>query len=260
MFLKLNRYSILLSVFCLLPYLGISQIYNTEVEAEIALSEQNGLVNITGSAYNKSGFSQSLRYVLSVIRTNPTNSNTSKNDQTGRVVLESGQKQNLSATTINVDPEYKITILLLVYNLEDKLLGMKRLVLNDPEGSENTNKVILESKNENISLNEDINSTGEDGVILRGILVEDTKTKPGRDFYKEFNSLYTYYNINGPKVVTIQEELSIANNTKLEIVIDNTVVVEFILRPQIDFIKQAAKESIEIVYNYFKNLNKKQIF
>ena len=59
-------------------------------------------------------------------------------------------------------------------------------------------------------------------------------------------------------MVTIQEELSIANNTKLEIVIDNTVVVEFILRPQIDFIKQAAKESIEIVYNYFKNLNKKQ--
>ena len=56
-----------------------SQVYNTQVEAKIELKSKNNLIEITGFAFNKTEIDQSLRYVLSVIKNNPQNSNKSKN-------------------------------------------------------------------------------------------------------------------------------------------------------------------------------------
>ena len=66
---------------------GYSQSYNTQVEAKIELETKNNLIEITGFAFNKTEIDQSLRYVLSVIKSNPENSNNSKNNQSGRIVL-----------------------------------------------------------------------------------------------------------------------------------------------------------------------------
>ena len=92
-----------------------SQIYNTEVEANINMENNGDMYQITGSAVNKTASNQSLRYVLSVIKNGPNNSNTSKNDQSGRFILEIGQKKNLSTTTINADDKDRVIILLLLY-------------------------------------------------------------------------------------------------------------------------------------------------
>jgi len=54
---------------------GYSQSYNTQVEAKIELESKNNLIEITGFAFNKTEIDQSLRYVLSVIKSNPENSN-----------------------------------------------------------------------------------------------------------------------------------------------------------------------------------------
>jgi len=91
-------------------------------------------------------------------------------------------------------------------------------------------------------------------VVLRGIVIEETKTKPGRDFYTLFYSDYLKYNINGEQVVKIKESLSLANNTKIEVIAGDTKVLEFFVRPQPDYLKTLATEAIKRVYGYFKDV------
>ncbi|PKA82217.1 Curli assembly protein CsgE [Ulvibacter sp. MAR_2010_11] len=241
-------------LFCIIST-GFSQIYNTEIEATINLEKNTEFIEITGSAYNKTEVSHSLRYVLSVIKNNPLNSNRSKNDQSGRLVLKGGEKQNLSKTTINANETDRIIILLLVYNSNDKLLGKDRIVINGTaeDKAAEEQKIILER-----GISPDGTHRNDDGVVLTGIVIEDTKTKPGRDFYKLFSQLYISYNINGDKIVAIKETLALANNTKIEILVDNNSVLEFFVRPQNDFLKAMADESIRRVALYLQQLKEEK--
>ena len=248
-----KSHTILILCFLFVGTIGISQIYNSEVEAKINLVSNTEYIEITGSAFNKTEINQSLRYVLSVIKNNPITSNRSKNDQSGRVVLNPGQKKNLSTTTINANEKDRIILLLLVYDLNDKLLGKDRIVINGTEEdkAEAKKKLLLENP-----VSEDASHEKEDGVVLRGIVIEDTKTKPGRDFYKMFYSLYTANNINGEKIVTVKESLSLANNTKLEILVDGDLVLEFFVRPQNDYLQGMSEIAIKKVYFRLREIKK----
>jgi hypothetical protein len=234
---------------------GFSQTYNTQVEAKIELETIAGFIEIKGTAFNKTELNQSLRYVLSVIKNDPRYSNRSKNDQSGRFVLGPGQKMNLSRTTINANDKDRIIILLLVYNFNDELLGKDRIVINGNE----SDIIAANKKNYNSRLvSPDAKYEKDDGVVFRGIVIEDTKTKSGRDFYSMFSSSYIQKNINGHKIVTIKEALAIANNTKIQVFVDNTMVMEFLVRPQTEFLKTMMNEAIKRVSITLNNLEQKK--
>ena len=94
----------------------------------------------------------------------------------------------------------------------------------------------------------------DQGFVLRGLVIEETKTRPGRDFYQMFYTEYTNKNINGEKIVTIKEELTIGNNTKLEVYVDDKKILEFFVRPQNEYLKAYSNEAIRRVNIYFQNL------
>lgn len=252
--MSLNQHKILLLSALLFTVCGFSQIYNTQVEAKINLKRNAEIIEIIGTAFNKTELNQSLRYVLSVIKNDPKNSNRSKNDQSGRFVLDPGQKKYLSMTTIYAGDKDRIIILLLVYNFDDQLLGKDRIVINgNSEDRKAQAKIDAEKSN-----SADATHKKDDGVILRGIVVEDTKTKIGRDFYKLFYSEYLKYNINGEKIVTIKETLAIANNTKIEVLVGDVKVLEFYVRPQLDYLKSLNIEAIKRVYLHFQKLDQEK--
>ena len=239
-------------VVVLISDLAFSQVYNTKVEAEINTQQYGDVIQITGSALNKTSLSQSLRYVLSVIKNNPNSSNTSKNDQSGRIVLDLGQKKNLSSTTINSNDKDRIIILLLIYDENNKLLGMDRLVINGNEEDAQIKELENQQNEKALEFSPDATDNKEDGIVLRGIVIEETKTKPGRDFYKMFYSLYSANNVNGDEIVTVKEVLAINNNTKIEIYVANEKVVEFFIRPQNEYLKTMSELSIKRVYWYLQ--------
>ncbi len=233
---------------CLLcfPLPSISQIYNTDVSAAIDLEVQdNSIIKIAGSAHNKTEISKSLRFVLSVIKSGK-NKNTNK--QEGRFVLESGVKKNLSNTSINVNENDRTIILLLVYENE-KIIGKDRRVLNGIEGEEDEVNDLVRPKG-----NIDMKQTEEDGFILRGMVIEDTKTKAGNDFYDMFYSSYLTNNINGEKIVKIEERLAIANTTQINVLVGDEVVVQFFVNPRTQYLKSMADHSIYRVNSYFQRL------
>lgn len=241
------RIFLLLSL-VLFTNLANSQSYNTEVAGKINMEQNADLIKITGSAYNKTQFSKSLRYVMSVIKNDSVDSNSSKNDQSSRFVLDPAQKTNLSVTTINANDKNRIIILLLIYDEKDKLLGMDRVVLNGTKEDEAQEEIQKNERKEALDISPDTDNKAEDGIVLRGIVAEDTKTKPGSDFYKMFYSLYAANNINGDEIVTIKEVLAINNNTKIEIYVANEKVLEFFVRPQEQYLKSMSEIAIKRVY------------
>lgn len=228
------------------PLLAISQIYNTDVSAAIDLEVQdNSILKITGSAHNKTEISKSLRFVLSVIKSGKNNN---KNKQEGRFVLEPGVKKNLSNTSINVNEKDRTIILLLVYE-DEKVIGKDRKVLNGIEGEEDEVKSPLNSQGR-----KDAKKTEEDGFILRGMVIEATKTKAGNDFYDMFYSSYLTNNINGEKIVKIEERLAIGNTTQINVLVGDEVVVRFFVNPRTQYLKSMADNSIYRVNAYFQRL------
>ncbi len=89
---------------------------------------------------------------------------------------------------------------------------------------------------------------------MKGIVLDDTKTKIGKDFYDKYYYKYNDIGINANKIVTIGEEFSFGRNTKIMITVNNEIVYEFFSRPEDDFIEAVAQESIEATYYYLKEL------
>lgn len=232
-----------------------AQIYNTEVEAKIEIVAADDNIQITGTAYNKSQVTQNIRYELSVIKSNPQNTNQSKNAQNGREVLESMQKQQLSSTTINLTEEDRIILLLLIYDSNDNIIGKDRVAFNDTDEDIEVKEKLSEALEENI-YQDDLGAESYDGISLSGIVIEQTKTKAGRDFYQAFYSTYLANQINAKQIVTIHETLTMGSNTKIQIKVADEVVFEFFVRSHNDYIKSMADVSIRRVTMYFEKLNR----
>jgi len=249
-----TKYNIAFIIFSLLLITKVSsQVYNTDIEAKIFIKAENNLIKITGTAFNKTELNQNFRYVLSVIKTNQQNSNRSKNDQSGRLFLEPGQKNELSSTTINESEKDQTVILLLIYDLDDKIIGKDRIAFNEDPNADHTQ---LKEKFSNNLNAEDVREQGGDGVFLRGIVIDEVKTKPGQDFYRYFFSEYTLKRINAPKVITIKEALVFANSTIISVFVEDKLVYRFLVKPQPDYLKENSSEAIRKVSRYLETLKK----
>jgi hypothetical protein len=238
------------------------QYYNTVVEADIYLEMNNEFIEIEGTAFNKSEINQSLKYVFSTIKTDPETGDLIKNDQTGRFVIAPNTKTKLSETIINSKDPTRIILLLLLYDTEDNIVGKDRIVLNDDPGSNDPDAVKLETSVDEedvggINVNSrDVNSNAEDGVVLSGIVVEDTKTKPGSDFYKIFYQSYLAQKIKTNEIITIKEVFALGRNTKLEVKVGSVNIFEFFLRPKEDFLKEMSRYTMTRVIDYIKRQSK----
>lgn len=239
--------NIVLLVFLFLSMYSYSQIYNREVEAKIDTEEKEGTLFISGTGYNKSDLTQSIRYELSVIK-NSEGNNSSKNSQSGRVVLESMQKKTLSTTEINYSTEDKLILLLLIYDENDNIIGKDRIAFNESGNEIEVKEDLVKEMEENHS---DI-SSAYDGIVLKGIVLDQTKTKAGRDFYLMFYSSYLNNQINGPSTVIVNESFAMGTNTKIQIKIEEELIYEFFVRSQTDYLKSLVDVCIRRVRMYFE--------
>ncbi|MFT5863957.1 MAG: hypothetical protein ACI828_002625 [Flavobacteriales bacterium] len=238
--------------------------YNIDVSASIKLEPSSELINIVGAAVNNSQLTQSIRYVLS-INTIAEDGRRIRNEQTGRLVLEVGQQANLSIMTMSAQEESRVILLLLIFDVDDNIIGKDRIIINDDESRKGDIAVKDQvkqqlAKREKNSVNEeDAKSTGEDGVQFKGFVTDDMKTKPGRDFVSLFYSYYQRYNtFTGTYVVSIKEVLAIGNNTKIEVRVGTDIVWQFFARPRTDFLDEQALTAMRRVYAKLRNIKKQK--
>lgn len=233
---------IILLTFCI--QIVAAQYTNVEVIAKIKTEAIDGAVSVINTATNTTEVYKSLHYKVTVFRTDPQN-NLAKNAQEGRFTLEANESKELSKFTVTIEDGHKLVVLLLVYE-EDKIIGKDRIAFNEkPEKQE--------GKPENIE-----EEASDDGIELKGIVIEETKTKPGRDFYEYFYNSYTLNQINGSKIVGVYETLSFGRTTIIQVKVEDVVIHKFIGKPDLEYLEQMSKVAIRKVYKYFKDLKKQK--
>ncbi|MDT0678128.1 CsgE family curli-type amyloid fiber assembly protein [Autumnicola musiva] len=227
-------------LFFLCSVIVLGQNFNSKVEAVININDsKQDILDIVGSAKNLTEANYSLRYELSVI-TNETQNNTSKNAQSGRFTLEPFETENLSQTSVSVNPDKETIILLMIHDEDNKPIGMKRVVYNKADRNNQENKISYQKPNE--------------GIRLIGMVTENTKTKPGRDFYDFFYQQYSLGSNKGNKIIHIDEMISFGRTTRIMVKIDDRIVYQFFARPKLDYLKEQADEALKQVNRYFEYL------
>lgn len=244
---------VIIIVFTLFFKLGAAQESEAEVTAKIDLESKDRFIRITGFVTNNTQISLSLKYSLSVVKTD-AEGNRNKTEQQGFFILNSLEKKSLSQTTLNATNKDRTIVFLLVYK-EGEVIGKDRIVINGFEGEDEIKPIIIDRE---ALTGETSSGDLNDGVILKGMVVEDTKTKPGNDFYQLFYSQYLANNINGDKVIKITEQLAMGRNTKVQIIVDQDLVFEFFVNPRQEYLRQMAEQAIFRVRRYLQVLQSKK--
>ena len=220
---------------------GYSQQYNKEVIAKINIEKNSEFFTFTTTAENLMATGYSLRYELMSFKTD-ANNNTSKNSQGERFVLKPHEKLILSSLSLNINEEGKIILVLVFYDLDDKPISQDRVVLKY-----NGEQLEIETANPKpIKIVESDQSTPQDGFEIDGLVIENSITKAGRDFYRYFYAEYLNKQVKTNKNIVIQEVLAGFNlrSSKITVKVDNKLVWQFFAQPRKDFLKKMASIAI----------------
>lgn len=212
---------------------GYTQSDDNQITAKLETSVVDEMVVFRATVTNSSEVFKSLRYVFTAFKTE-SNGALTKNEQDERFTLEANERKILSNFAIHRGIKEKLVMLLLIYE-DDKIIAKDRVALN-------------ESKKKAIVYDPD------DGIEIKGIVVEETKTKPGKDFYEFFYNAYNQNQINGSKVVGVFEQLSFGRSTIIQVKIDDQLIHEFLAKPDIEYLEEMSDIAIRKVFIYFKNL------
>lgn len=247
MFLK-NIYLIFLTlIFGCTPHLVLAQ-FNSEVEANIDIETESVLTKITFSAYNKTSLKKSLSYKALITKNQTADSSVEHFQDQQYFIVEAGERKNISTATLDLSTGERTIVFVLLYENE-KIIGKDRVVINGFEGEDDVKPKIVQK--ENLQLQKESNQA-QDIDLLTGLVFENTKTKPGRDFYQVFYLAYNNNNIKGNKIVKVDEVLAIGGNTQIKIYAGDDLVVQFFLNPRSSYIKEMVDQSIARINYYFQ--------
>lgn len=224
-------------------FLGIcySQQYNKEVVAKINVEKNSEFFTFTTTAENLMSTGYSLRYELMSFKTDGNN-NTSKNSQGNRFVIKPHEKLILSNLSLNINEEGKIILVLVFYDLDDKPIAQDRIVL-----TYNGEQLEIETETPKpIRIIESDQSKPQDGFEVSGLVIENTITKVGRDFYRYYYAEYLNKQIKTSKNILVEEVLAgfSVRSSKISVKVDNQLVWQFFAQPRKDFLKKMASVAV----------------
>ena len=231
--LKLLYKYILIVVF-FLSHIVFSQNENAKdsIKANIKLIKKDNLVTIYAEAINHSQILQSeLNYVLLSLKKD-TAGNLSKNVQSGEFSLRVDETKTLSRQQLNIHKKDNLKIYLY-------LKRNKQLISKD-----SINISLVDKKYSNTAIDE-IN------MELSGLIVENTMTKLGKDFYDFFNQINQLNNTKYPFIIIINEKPALGGrNSEISIVIHNNTIYKFRTQPKSEYLYAHAKEASKRIYKY----------
>lgn len=219
--------------------------YNTEIAAKIEIVESNGLYLITANGSNLTELNKSVKYKFSIIKRDGTDT-PKKEEVEGLYVIAPSNKVRFNNYSIPVAQSKDILVLLLVYD-GDSLIGKDRIIIDEIKDG-------ISSVGDGNVLSQALNSGEEIGI--KGLIIEDTKTKAGRDFYRLFFQKCDIANISWSKDVLVKEDFGLGRSTVLKVIEGTKTIIQFNAQPKDDFLSQAADECIRLVQKHFNELSK----
>jgi len=255
---------------------SIGQSSNTEIIAGLKVETTDRISTVIAQVFNRTEIYFNLRYVFSIvtfdknyeaskvslkdflstedvgnktlndfINSNNASKYTTKETAEDFFSIDPYQTKDLFKISLETAIENKIIVLLLIYDDDDNIVATSRVIFNDDNG---VKKEIVED------------DLPKEDVELTGLVLEETLTKNGRDFYDKFYSYYSYNEIKGDEVVVIDEMFTFRTRTKIIVKIGDEEINSFFGSSNDEYIDDMARMSVQKVYRYFENKKKEKTY
>jgi len=182
-------------------------------------------------------YNDKLNYHLLSLKKQAQTNKYEKSDRYGDFTLLPNENKVITSIKVNLEEEQELKIYLFVKE-------GKRLVAQD---SIKINEVVDLLKTTYLK---------EVEIEIKGLVVENTKTKFGKDFYDAFYQLYLRKGTNYPFVVNINEKPFPGTGSLISVEVEDQNIIEFQTRPDLEYLEKAAEYALERIENYNKNRKK----
>jgi len=232
--LRLNK-TFCLFCFCLISFSVFPQTNSNVVglKAKIEIVRHDRMISISGYAENESpSFKEDISYKLLVLKKSKAG-NFSKNLQSGDFSILSNQKKLLSNTKINLQ-KGEILKIYLYLRKNNVLINKDTATVKGFEKGLATTAI------------------KEKNIEIRGLVIDEAITKPGKDFYDYFYQLYNMSGANYPFIIKINEKPGIGFSSQIIVKIGDRIINRFFIQPKEDFLRNEAQNTLKLVENYNK--------
>jgi len=202
-----------------------------DVKAELVSKKADNLFNITAIGKNiDNTYKEGYSYLLFSLKKD-NKGKLSKNSQSGNFSIDPKENRVLSLLKISIHEGEEFKIYLFIRK-EDKLISKDSMIVST------------------IKKNQESDFIEESSIEIRGLVIEDVKTKLGRDFYDYLYQRYMNSGSKYPFIINILENPSIGRGSKITITIDDRNIFEFITRPNDEYIQNASLQAMRYIQNY----------
>lgn len=214
-----------------------------KVTARIESTTLENQIRIKAIVANNTAVYKELNYLLISIKKG-NGGNLSNNQQNGKFSVNPNEVKVLSEISVNLEPKDALKAFLYIRDEESKALVAKdSLELNSDLFKKKTAKV-------------------EDDAVyeLKGLTIDETKTKVGKDFYDMFYIQYSQLPDKSSSAVTISELPLRGTSGQINIQMDDKIIYSFMTNPGEDYLKEQLAVSLKYIKEFAtkKNLIKNE--
>lgn len=229
-FILYQLFFIILSVF---TYAQDDKKIVAKIEKEVIEKQ----LKIKALITNNTSTYQELNYLLISIKKG-AEGNLSNNKQSGKFSINPNESKSLSEMSVNLEKQDALKAFLYIRDEQtQKLLSKDSLEINQDFFKKNVSVV-----------------EKEEAYEISGLMIDETKSKIGKDFYDLF---YIQYNQNPDKsnsAITITELPARGTSGQINIQVDDKVIYSFMTNPSEDYLR----EQLDFTLRYIKDFNSRK--
>lgn len=238
-----NLYLLNLCIFFI--FLSVKS-YGQEEKKIIAKIEHSMVENqmkLKATVVNNTAIYKELNYLLVSIKKGG-DGNLSNNRQSGKFSINPNEVKVLSEISVNLDKKDALKAFLYIKDEEtQKLVAKDSLEFNNDWFKKKAGRVEEETVFE-----------------LKGLTIDETKSKVGKDFYDLFYMQYSQLPDKSNAPVTISELPARGTSSQINVEIEDKVIYSFMTNPSEDYLKEQLAGSLKYIkeFNARKNLIKNE--
>lgn len=207
----------------------------TALNAFIEVEQQGSMWTFHSKIQNTGDLYWEYNYLFLIKKTDDKN-NLSIQRQSGRFTLEPNESKQLNQSQINISNEQNLIAYLYIRDEnENKLIAKDSLVFDNLQ----VRKAVEEKS-----------------LLIEGLVVDETKTKLGAEFYDLFYSMYYQLPKKYPYMINISELPYRGQTSIIQINIGQDLIQEFFANANEDYNREQASLALRKIAQYAVNQDK----
>lgn len=213
------------------------------ITPSIKVNEAENILSLKAFVLNNDEVIHNLNYLLIAVKKSGSN-NLSTNKQEGQFIITAFEKKNLSEIRLNINKGDEIKSYLFIRDeIKNELVAKDSIVINY---GEKDSEIKTGNKNEAL--------LSKDDFVIKGLVIDQTKTKFGRDFFDFFYSAYNLMNEKFPFITTITEIPSVGRTSIIQIEDRDKLLHSFRVEPKEEYIKMQVDYTLKRLNQYNNEL------